>query len=226
MKNYKQEMEEYVPSKQTTERVDPALLDVYDLNTKWENRMDFEPENAKGLSLDALEESLIKNLAANPFFPLVFRGSAAMFSIITLGLSCEVFVQSKNYKDRWAYHADIAPNGPDSSTIYTIVIACLSIVYSWFMLWDETFGQPLGLRASHKKIKYVFLDLMLLCLQAANVAASFDALIDRKWLCPSGRTVRLCALHKAVISFILITLVVHSVSFLVSAFRMIHRAAH
>lgn len=227
MKNYKQEIEEYIPSKQTTERVDPALLDVYDLNTKWENRMEYEPENANGIfSLDVMEEKLIKNLATNPFFPLFFRGFAATFSIITLGLSCEVFVQSRNYKERWAFHADIAPRGPDSSTIYTIVISCLSIVYSWFMLWDETFGQPLGLRSSHKKIKYVFFDLVLLCLQSGNIAAAFDALIEREWLCPSGRSVRLCGLHKAVVAFILLTLVAHCMSFLVSAFRMIHRAAH
>lgn len=206
--------------------VDPNLLTAYDLDSRWENRMEEKPEPAKGLiNLDKIRDNFLKNLSSSPFYPIAMRGSSWMFSVITLGLSAAVFVQSKKRKgvDDTLIYDGLSPT---ASTKFTIIMSTISTVYLAYSLWDETFGQPLGLRRSTSKVKFVALDLALLCLNAASVALAFETMVSRLEICPGSQNPRLCKLHKAVVSFTLVTLVTWCLTFLVSTFRMIDRATH
>lgn len=206
--------------------VDETMLDQYDLSAKWENRMDDTEREESGLAkFERLRNSFIKNLAGNPFFPIVLRGSASTFAIITLGLACEVFVQTKKVAPSLR-DSGLSPHSPSSSTIFSIIISTIGLAYLLFSTWDETFGQPLGLRPSRSKIKFVAIDLILICLTAANLAVSFDAMISRPYICPAVQNPYVCRLHKAVVSFIFATLVMWFLTILVSTFRMIDRATH
>lgn len=206
--------------------IDEAMLDQYDLNTEWENRMDDTERVQGGLAeFDRFRISFINNLAGNPFFPIVLRGSASTFAIVTLGLACAVFVQTKKVAPS-LHGTGLIAHSPSSSTIFSIVISTIGIVYLLFSTWDETFGQPLGLRPSRSKIKFVAIDLTLICLTAANLAVSFDAMISRPYICPAIQNPYVCRLHKAVVSFIFATLAMWFLTILVSTFRMIDRATH
>ena len=205
--------------------VDPALLTAYDLNSKWENRMDDEPLQTSGIiDIDKMRAKFIKSLGSSPFYPILLRGSASMFSVISLGLSAAVFVQTGHGNDEEGRL--ITGYSPTASTIFTVVMTTISFVYLLYSLWDETFGQPLGLRHASSKVKFVALDLALLCLNAASLALAFEVMISREYICPATQNPQICKLHKAVVAFVLVQLVTWFLTFLVSTFRMIDCASH
>lgn len=193
---------------------DANLLQAYNLNEKWTNELEpaKSPEAAYVANLFDLEKKkrhIISYLRKNPYVPLILRGSAWSFSIISLGFACNVFVESPKI---------------GASTIMAIVISCISVPYLTYSIWDEFFGQPLGLRTSVSKMKLIMIDTVLLCLLGACLALNFDTMIHTAWVChaPGG----LCTREKCLVSFLLLQLVLWFSTFMVSLFRMVDRAQH
>lgn len=208
---------------------DVSILDKYDLQGEWQSKLDDTFQRPPEPKLWArMKEDFIKNLAANPFYPMLLRGSASAFLIIALALSCSVLVQTNNAK----HHAQAlgqvltAPAGPAASTIFCIVVCSVSLVYMMVSLWDETFGRPLGLRPTQTKLHFVAADLCLICFTSSNLSLCFDSLTTKKYICPGAGGSHVCRLQKTCTAFVFLSLVVWFLTFLVSTFRMIDRASH
>ena len=204
---------------------DNSILDCYDLKGEWKSKLDDNLKPPNPSMFQRTKQNFIKNLAANPFYPLILRGSASAFLVIALSLCCSILVQTENAKKR-SVRIPNTPYGPAATTIFGIVTCCISFVYMLISLWDETFGRPLGLRSTRIKLNFVTADLCLICLTSANLACAFDNIVSRKYICPGMFGSHICRLQKACTSFIFLALVVWFLSFLVSTFRMLDRASH
>lgn len=208
---------------------DPSILDSYNLRGEWESKLeDTFQRPALPNIWQRMKANFIKNLAANPFYPMILRGSASAFLIIALALSCAVLVKTNNarHQAQETMAPLNVPAGPAASTIFSIVTCCISLVYMIVSLYDETFGRPLGLRPTQTKLHFVTIDLCLICFTAANLAVAFDSLVSKKYICPGLVFRQTCRLQRTCTAFIFLALVVWFLSFLVSVFRMLDRAAH
>lgn len=204
------------------ERIDPSILNAFDLSGKWEG--DFDPDKDKNaskpwyLNRHRLYEQSLKTLRKNPFLPFSLRGLAFVFVIIGLGLACSVFVQTRGYS--------AAKLGQQPSTIMAIVVLTVALVYLTFSIYDEYFGQPLGLRQSSSKMKFVLADLLLICFMSANLALAFNTTLTSHWVCAWDSTATVCIRQKALVGFIFGSLVLWFITSSISIYRMVYKVIH
>lgn len=193
---------------------DPGLLYAYNLSEKWVNEL--EPVKSPSIAYVAhlfdfsrRRRVILGYLRKNPYVPLILRGTAWAFSVIALGFACIVYVES-------AKHV--------SSTMMAIVVMCISVPYLSFSIWDEFFGQPLGLRTPASKMKFIMIDTVLLCLLGACLSLNFDTLINATFMCNGPETI--CNRERCLVAFLFLALSLWFASYSVSIFRMVDRAQH
>lgn len=95
----------------------------------------------------------------NPYIPLVIRLVVLTFSAAALGISGRIF-HLTNRSDCDA----------GSSTYMAIIVDVIAIVYLCYITYDEYTAQPLGLRNPKSKLRLIFLDLLFIVFDSANLS--------------------------------------------------------
>lgn len=202
--------------------IDSGLLEKYSLNEKWQDELDDTNPLEKGpkfwlFNRHKMRRTFYKLLRSNPFVPFTLRGLSLVFAISALGFAARIFVLNKRY-----------PSGQKATTILTIVIETIAVVYLSYTIYDEFFGKPLGLRTAKSKITFVLCDIVLTIFTSAILALAFDLYGDSYWACGQSRLHNgtLCNRQRDLVALIFVSLVSFLFTFLVSTYRMMATAAH
>lgn len=200
-----------------------------DLETPWQP-MD-EPESPDETGFWLLDSSRrkralkrIRRVVLNhPIVPLIVRLMVLIFSSLALGLAASIFRRT-------------GPTGceKNSSTWLALIVDVVAIVYTAYITYDEYTSKPLGLRSHNTKMRLIFLDLLFIVFDSANLSLAFQALRDERWVCkdpsPGNNNTcyfngELCERQKALTGTLLIALVAWLVTFGISTFRLIEKVA-
>ncbi|KAF2837299.1 hypothetical protein M501DRAFT_938070 [Patellaria atrata CBS 101060] len=174
-------------------------------------------------------KKLHRNLMHNPMVPLIVRLIVLTFSTLALALAGSIF-QKANRSG--------CTRGP--STYMAIIIDVIAIVYTCYITYDEYTSKPLGLRSPRAKMRLIFLDLIFIVFDSANLSLAFDSLTDERWACREGIFAdnqgqegisslstctlnhEICVRQQALTATLLIALVAWLVTFAVSTLRYVH----
>lgn len=159
-----------------------------------------------------------RNLMNHPMVPLVVRLIVLTFSCLALGLAGTIFHKS-----------DSAGCENNSSTWLALIVDVVAIIYTTYITYDEYTSKPLGLRSHNAKMRLIFLDLLFIVFDSANLSLAFQALTDERWVCrnsESGPSVCLfsndiCVRQKALTATLLIALVAWLLTFAISTLRYV-----
>lgn len=176
----------------------------------------------------------------NPYIPLIIRLNVLIFSVAALALSARIFHLIDRKKD--GYDCDAG-----SSTYMAIIVDVIAIVYTCFITWDEYTARPLGLRNPKSKLRLIFLDLLFIVFDSANLSIvglfppllknstdclqAFQSLTDSTWACvrPSNQESQkcfaadVCEKQKALTAVLLMALVAWLLTFAISTLRIVER---
>ncbi|KAF2187955.1 hypothetical protein K469DRAFT_725016 [Zopfia rhizophila CBS 207.26] len=159
----------------------------------------------------------------HPMVPLAVRLTVLTFSCLALGLAGSIFQKSD--------HAGCENN---SSTWLGLIVDVVAIIYTTYITYDEYTSKPLGLRSHNAKMRLIFLDLLFIVFDSANLSLAFQALTDDRWACrdsdePSPNTCPfsrdICVRQKALTATLLIALVAWLSTFALSTLRLIEKVA-
>ena len=198
-----------------------------DLETPWEpiDKEDREEEEGFWLLSASKRRRRVDNanrlLMNHPAVPLVIRLIVLTFSCLALGLAGSIFKQSK-----------FAGCDNNSSTWLALIVDVVAIVYTVYITYDEYTSRPLGLRSHNAKMRLIFLDLLFIVFDSANLSLAFQALTDSRWACraadqpdptycPFDKSI--CTTQKALTGTLLIALVAWISTFAISTLRYRHR---
>lgn len=202
--------------------VDSGLLEKYSLSGKWKDELETGSRQDDGSKLWFLNSRKIhrtgyKLLRSNPFVPLTLRGLALVFAICALGLACRIFVLNRPY-----------PTGQQASTILTIVVETLAVLYLGYTIYNEFFGKPLGLRTAKSKMLFVLCDIVFTIFTSAILSLAFEVHGRDSWACGFGleNNSTLCNRQRDLVAMEFVSLVMFLFTFLVSIYRMMETAAH
>lgn len=157
----------------------------------------------------------------HPMVPLVVRLTVVTFSSLALALAASIF-----------HKANRTGCSRGSSTYLAIIVDVIAIVYTIYITYDEYTSKPLGLRSHRAKMRLIFLDLLFIVFDSANLSLAFYALTDERWACrqsnASGPGVcelnrAICARQKALTATLLVALVAWLVTFSISTLRLIEK---
>lgn len=157
----------------------------------------------------------------NPMVPLVVRLTVLTFSALALGLAGTIF-----------HKADRTNCSRGSSTYLAVVVDVVAIIYTVCITYDEYTSKPLGLRSHRAKMRLIFLDLLFIVFDSANLSLAFEALYDDRWACResqlSGPGVcelnhDMCVRQKALTATLLVALVAWLVTFGISTLRLVEK---
>ena len=152
----------------------------------------------------------------NPMIPLVFRSIVWIFSLIALGLAGSI------------YHKTKARSGLDNtpSTDMAIAVDAVALIYILYITYDEYTGKPLGLRSARAKTRLIFLDLIFIVFDSANLSLAFEGLIrDERGVCDldgSGAQGEICRRQRGLASVLLIALIAWLLTFSTSVLRLVY----
>ncbi|KAF2736719.1 hypothetical protein EJ04DRAFT_510828 [Polyplosphaeria fusca] len=160
----------------------------------------------------------------HPMVPLGVRLTVLIFSCLALGLAGSIFHRS----------SDTPGCENNSSTWLAVIVDVVAIVYTTYITYDEYTSKPLGLRSHTAKMRLIFLDLLFIVFDSANLSLAFQALTDERWACkdnadgprnacPFSRDI--CTRQKALTATLLIALVAWLMTFAISTLRLIERVA-
>jgi hypothetical protein len=196
-----------------------------DLETPWEP-VDKDEEEEDGfwlLSASKRRRRIIRFhriLMNHPMVPLVIRLIVFTFSTLALGLAGSIFHRSRS-------------TGCDnnSSTWLALIIDIVAILYTSYITYDEYTSKPLGLRSHNAKMRLIFLDLLFIVFDSANLSLAFQALTDPRWTCRDGNPdldgsvcpfdQDICTRQKALTATLLIALVAWLCTFAISTLRLV-----
>jgi len=149
--------------------------------------------------------------------PLIVRLIVLTFSCLALGLAGSIFRRT-------------GPQGceKNASTWLALIVDIVAIVYTTYITYDEYTSKPLGLRSHNAKMRLIFLDLLFIVFDSANLSLAFQALQDGEWVCKDGDNIinntcsyndELCVRQKTLTATLLIILVAWLMTFAISTFR-------
>jgi hypothetical protein len=178
-----------------------------------ENKKDWKPK-------------LFESIRTNSHFPLFFRVISLALSSVVLGLSARIVRVTERF--------DISQQ---PSPLMAVIVQSVSILYLFYITYDEFTSQPLGLRNPRAKIRLIMLDLIFIIFSSANLALSFQSLFDNRWVCKISEGVatkdadalfdsNLCDKVKALTAFLFLTLAVWCINFSISVFRVVHLVSY
>ena len=160
----------------------------------------------------------------NPMIPLAFRSIVWIFSLIALALASSI-VHETHKEQRQGGSERQLTNTP--STKIAIGVDAVALIYILYITYDEYTGKPLGLRSARAKLRLLFLDLVFIVFDSANLSLAFEGLIaDSDGACsPSvGEVdeVDVCHRQQALASVLLIALIAWLLTFSTSVLRSVH----
>ena len=152
----------------------------------------------------------------NPMIPLVFRSIVWVFSLVALGLAGSIYHRTRNN--------EVLSNTP--STYMAIVVDAIALIYILYITYDEYTGKPLGLRSARAKMRLIFLDLIFIVFDSANLSLAYEGLITKSTgVCSalSGTGLQdICSRQKGLASVLLIALVAWLLTFSISVLRSVY----
>lgn len=196
-----------------------------DLETPWEPIDDDEREESEGFwLLNASKRRrriarLHRTIMNHPMVPLVVRLIVFIFSTLALGLAGTIFHKSNS-----------AGCQNNSSTWLALIVDVVAILYTTYITYDEYTSKPLGLRSHNAKMRLIFLDLLFIVFDSANLSLAFQALTDSRWACRDNDQPDLnycpfdkdiCTRQKALTATLLIVLVAWISTFAISTLRYV-----
>lgn len=149
----------------------------------------------------------------NPMIPLVFRSIVWIFSLVALGLAGSIYHRTRTTINR--------TNTP--STYMAIVVDAIALVYILYITYDEYTGKPLGLRSARAKMRLIFLDLIFIVFDSANLSLAYEGLITKNdSVCSASPNAQeICPRQKGLASVLLIALVAWLLTFSISVLRSV-----
>lgn len=198
-----------------------------DLETPWEpmDEKDREEENGFWLLNKSKRRRRLarfhRTMMNHPMVPLVIRLIVLTFSTLALGLSGTIFHKS-----------DTAGCTNNSSTWMALIVDVIAIIYTTYITYDEYTSKPLGLRSHNAKMRLIFLDLLFIVFDSANLSLAFQALTDPRWACRDSDVPDvdlqfcqfdkdICTRQKALTATLLIALVAWLCTFAISTLRFV-----
>ena len=153
----------------------------------------------------------------NPMIPLVFRSIVWVFSLVALGLAGSIYHRTRNDV--------VLSNTP--STYMAIVVDAIALIYILYITYDEYTGKPLGLRSARAKMRLIFLDLIFIVFDSANLSLAYEGLITKSTGGVCSNSFRagkqdICSRQKGLASVLLIALVAWLLTFSISVLRSVH----
>ena len=152
-------------------------------------------------------------------FPLVVRLMILTFSTLALGLAS--WLESNSSDNPCCVH--------NSSTRLAIAFDAVAIVYIMYITFDEYNSKPLGLRSPSAKLRLIFLDLIFIAFNSANLGLAFETLgrdgdceIEEDIVnqgCPSSIRER----KETLAAVLLLALIAWIGAFAISTYRIIER---
>ena len=166
----------------------------------------------------------------NPLIPLLFRSIVWITSAIALGLAGSIYHLTNSLISDEKFK-----NTP--STKMAITVDAVAMVYILYITYDEYTGKPLGLRSARAKMRLLFLDLVFIVFDSANLSLAFEGLIYQPYgACgvpekkDNGTELSsyryICQRQKALASVLLIALVAWLLTFSTSVLRVVERVNH
>ncbi|ORX98723.1 hypothetical protein BCR34DRAFT_547888 [Clohesyomyces aquaticus] len=166
---------------------------------------------------------LRRTVMNHPMVPLVVRCAVLTFSCLALALAGSIFHRSDT-------HGCVN----NSSTWLAVIVDVVAIIYTLYITYDEYTSKPLGLRSHSAKMRLIFLDLLFIVFDSANLSLAFQALTDERWACRDSADTQvnscpfskdICTRQKALTATLLIALVAWLMAFAISTLRLIERVA-
>lgn len=121
-------------------------------------------------------ERLRRTILRSPVVPLVIRTTVWVFSVVALALGNSI-VQNTGELLKKNFSA-IAPEIHYSSPYMAIIVDAVALVYTLYITYDEYTGKPLGLRPAKEKMRLIFLDLIFIVFNSANLSLAFKAVVE------------------------------------------------
>ena len=152
----------------------------------------------------------------NPMIPLAFRSVVWIFSLIALAIAVSAYYETN--------HDALLKNTP--STKMAIAVDAVALVYILYITYDEYTGKPLGLRSARAKLRLLFLDLVFIVFDSANLSLAFEGLVTF----PGGvcaaklkqkDQTKICHRQQALASVLLIALIAWLLTFSTSVLRSV-----
>lgn len=119
-----------------------------------------------------------------------------------------------------------------------LIVDVVAIVYTFYITYDEYTSKPLGLRSHRAKMRLIFLDLLFIVFDSANLSVAFEALTDEQWACRDGAGPNanlqlgtcplnppICNRQKALTATLLIALIAWLLTFAISTLRLVEKVA-
>ncbi|KAJ6444386.1 mutator-like element transposase [Purpureocillium lavendulum] len=141
--------------------------------------------------------------------PLLFRLAVAVTSILALAIAARILVLEDSHDRETAER---------TQSLVAIVVDCVAIPYTGYMIYDEYTGKPVGLRSGVSKIRLILLDLFFIIFKSASTALAFESLVYH-----NVRETNLLHLAAALGAFELVGLISWTMNFIVNVFRTVER---
>lgn len=195
-----------------------------DLEEPWQPMNHDEKDEATGFWLFSRRKRarFRKAILNHPMVPLVVRMIVLTFSVLALALAGSIFHKSDTQQGC----------SNNSSTYMAIIVDVIAIVYTTYITYDEYTSKPLGLRSHNAKMRLIFLDLLFIVFDSANLSIAFQALTDDRWACRDSSTPQnqsnlyacpyrndICSRQKGLTATLLIALLAWLGTFAISTLR-------
>ena len=152
-----------------------------------------------------------RTILRNPIIPLVFRFIVFFFSVVALSLAGSIYHRT---------NADPTLSNT-ASTDLAIVVDTIALVYLLYITYDEYTGAPLGLRSARAKMRLIFLDLIFVVFNSANLSLAYEGIHGHGNVCIIGSPGQksICQRQKGLASVLLIALLAWLLNFSTSVLR-------
>lgn len=168
-------------------------------------------------------ERLRRTILRSPVVPLVIRTTVWIFSVVALALGSSITHNTHNLLEKNT--SAIAAEVHYSSPYMAIIVDAVALVYTIYITYDEYTGKPLGLRPAKEKIRLIFLDLIFIVFDAANLSLAFRAAAEPAAYFDNtnnegdGIRISIGREQKALASVLLVVLVAWLLTFTISMLR-------
>lgn len=194
----------HVIDRETLDKLQPGFNEELDLDLDEISHHDSRRKKTKTLSKRMWNLALRHSLS-----PLVFRLTVIITSMLALAVSARIY---KLETSRGKSGAE------QTQSVVAVVVDCVAIPYSSYMIWDEYTGKPIGLRSAYSKLSLILLDLFFIIFKSASTALAFEALVYHN---VSVRSI--AQLAEVLAAFMLIGLVSWTMNLTVNVFRTVER---
>lgn len=201
----------HIPNERS-EVVDYEVLNKLQPNFNRDTDMDVNftrPYESRSHKTLALSKRMWNMAIRHTLSPLIFRLTVMITSILAMGIAARIFkVEGGLRKD----------SAERTQSLVAVVVDCVAVPYTAYMIWDEYTGKPLGLRSAISKISLILLDLFFIIFKSASTALAFESLIYH-----NIHSTEIQNLADALAAFMLIGLISWTMNLTVNIFRTVER---